>query len=221
MYKELFNEYNGVEIGDHSDKGYIFSMFAYACQCIALNDFIGLCDCGSEIKKIFKLNTVNVDCCFGSNNISGYVFRPIFNFDGLLEVYKYIEESYQCSKVGCIYTYVDSHKISLEYLKKTGSNNSNIYAITSLVRDANNRYNFKSYIYNNKNNYVYDFSNNIRMNKEQFDELNVVKELSALNYDEYLKQINECDLDKEGFSDLLYLGLVSLKEMDILKKIIK
>lgn len=225
MYKELFEKYNGRSIDDDSKNGYIFYMFKYTCECIALMHFKGLTDLSNEIKEIFGISDcITLNCSSGVNNIGGYKFKPIFNSKNIGVAFNYVGENlnYNVGEDGeYVYKFVDSHSATLEYLNSRGIKHPNIYAITSLVRNENNKYCFRSYIYNKNIDFIYDFSNNIMMNKKQYDELCVVEEINCLNYFECDEMLKNNNCDKEGFNNLLFLSLVKLKEKDNCKKLIK
>lgn len=100
------------------------------------------------------------------------------------------------------------HFVSLEYLKK--SKDKNIRAITSICNSTQGVSFFHSYIYNCKNNMVYDLSRNIMMDKYDFDYLFTLYEINSLSYTDYL----HCSdvVDNDLFQKLFVIALKKLND---------
>lgn len=103
------------------------------------------------------------------------------------------------------------HSVTASYLKKY--RNFSIKAITSLCY-GDNSYFLHSYIWDEENNIVFDFSKNIIMDKDQYDELFVYKEINVLSYDEYVAELSyyEYMLCGKDYCRLVYLAAHRLYE---------
>ena len=104
-----------------------------------------------------------------------------------------------------------SHVVTASYLEKY--QHPKFKAVTSLCYGSDSCF-FHSYIWDTVENYIYDFSRNIIMKKEQFDEIFVYKQINVLSYDEYVDylQYYEYMLCGEDYCRLMYLALVRLHQ---------
>lgn len=104
-----------------------------------------------------------------------------------------------------------SHSVVASYLEKY--QDSKFRAVTSLCY-GNGSYFFHSYILDNESNCILDFSRNIIMPKEQYDELFVCEEINSLSYGEYVFFLRyyEYMLCGEDYCRLMFLALIKLYE---------
>lgn len=226
MYRELFEKYEGTFTGKQSLTAHNFSII----RTLNMANALGECKRGMT-----KINNFDVNIVKPSNYSSygSYIFKPIYHSKKLTN-YLYtkeelINEGYSLEEalknVGTYKFMGKCHAITLLWLQLEGEIRSDIRAITSLVRIGDNRYYFHSYIcyYSKKMkmDMIADFAQNIIMPKSHYDELILEQEINVLNYNDYLDFINCSGYSYEcGFSELLYLGLVTLKKLDKQKKLI-
>lgn len=217
VYRELFNKYEGMKIESDNKNGYIFNLFRYIVMDIASGAFESVMN---HIDKLYYSGLLNAQKFYPNINdssdfsiIAGYIFKPIFYGETLEKMFTddngtkhYLYEG-QC------------HNITLSYLKKLGFNDENVCAVTSLIR-CDNEHCFHSYIYCKDSDLVWDFSNNIVMPKYQYDELLLEQELSVVSYKQYVDKKKEFVDDMDNISDLLYFGLIELKNNEDRKKLV-
>lgn len=106
------------------------------------------------------------------------------------------------------------HVVTASYLEK--HQHPRYSAVTSLCY-GDGSYFFHSYIWDRKTKNIYDFSRNIIMPKEQYDEVFVCREINVLSYDEYVYylQYYEYMLCGEDYCRLMYLALIKLYEEEM------
>lgn len=94
------------------------------------------------------------------------------------------------------------------------SNIDSISAITSLCVNTNYLLFFHSYVYDKNANKILDFSRKFSMDKEQYDRLFCYKELTNLNYREFICRLVDSNYEKngEGLFPLLYLAVNELEK---------
>lgn len=201
--------YQGKEVIDDGVNANIFFGLRSISMYIACGDLKGAYEFTQDL---FYDNLFNSDYFYSNlrdgdfySNICEYSFKPIFSgrkFRALVSHGDYIY-SKEC------------HNVTLQYLKYFGKKNDNMYAATVLTRGLDSKSYFHSFILDSTTDMVYDFANNIIMPRNKYYQLIVMDELNVINYKDYVSRIKEySDLDKDGLADLLFLGLVELKNKE-------
>ena len=208
-YRDFLSKYEGKEIIDNGSGVDIFFGLRSISMCIACGKFKDAFQC---IESMFYENLVSNNYFYSNirdgecySNVCDYVFKPIFSgrkFRSLLSHGEYLY-SKEC------------HNITSEYLKYFGSKNSNICAVTALTKGLNNRSFFHSFLLDYSSDMVYDFANNIIMPRSKYYSLIVMDEINIVNYMDYVCELKKySDSEKEGLANLLFLGLVKLRERE-------
>lgn len=140
--------------------------------------------------------------------------RMCYTTEELMEKYSNVSVNNIKNLVGTYKYSADCHFASLEFLKKY--RDRNLRAITSICNTISGYSFFHSYILDCDTNFVYDISRNIVMDKESFDYLFTLIEVSSLSYSDYLK----CSemLDENYFQKLFYIALRKLNNNEESKR---
>jgi len=206
-YRELFMNYEKKEISNSDNGVDIFFCLRTISMYIACGDFKNANEYIKNLENLFKSNNFYYNMRDGESysNICDFVFKPIFSgrkFRSLVSNGEYLY-SKEC------------HNITSAYLEYFGRKNNNICAVTALIKGLGNKSFFHSFILDNGTNMVYDFANNIVMSKDKYYCLIVMDEVNILNYKNYVSELQKySNDDKDGLADLLFLGLVELKNRE-------
>lgn len=128
---------------------------------------------------------------------------------------KEISDAYHIDSLGISKLSGNCHYVVEKVLELWGYDN--ISAVTSLCININNMFYFHSYIHDRNIDMVLDFSKNLMMDKDDYDNLFCQYEFNDLNYDEYMEKLDSSNYNakKDNIYPLLYLACHELEENNI------